>query len=141
MHRRLAQPVKPSHALALVVALALVGAGISLSSATTLPGKGSSLSECYVTLEVEGTKTPTDNSTLECQDGDPTCDQDGDCHNNSCTFSVQACPNQPGIAGCTSPGLQKLIAHAKSQQLPAPSSLTGSACGALIHVAVGVQKK
>jgi hypothetical protein len=119
--------------------LVLAGALATIAAATTLPGKGPTASECYVTLKVEGTKAATGANKLECQDGDPTCDRDGDCHNNSCTFSIQACPNQPGLSGCTPSSLSKLKAHAKSQQLTAP--LTGSACGALIDVNVALKGK
>src|SRR5438132_6754389 len=117
------------------VVLVAVGAA-SVGSATTLRGKGPATSECYVVLQVAGTKAASAPNKLVCQDGDPTCDQDGDCHNGSCTFRVQACPNQPGLASCTPGSLVGLTANAKGVPLPDPPSLSGSQCGGTVDVPV-----
>src|SRR5436190_3024500 len=110
--------------LASGLVLTLAGAA-SLGSATTLPGKGPATSECYAVLQTVGTKSASAPNKLECQDGDPTCDQDGDCHNGSCTFKVQACPNQPGVGACTPSSLTGLTANAKGVPFPPPPSLSG----------------
>ena len=126
--------------LAFPLVLGAVGAA-SVGSATTLPGKGPATSECYVVLQATGTKAASAPNKLVCQDGDPTCDQDGDCHNGSCTFKVQACPNQAGLAPCTPGSLTSLTAKAKGVPLPAPPSLSGSQCGGTLDVLVSLKGK
>jgi hypothetical protein len=83
-------------ALVTLFSLAIVpsaGAGL-------LPGGGPAASDCYVELDVHGVAGTSNKVT--CQDGDP-CDVDGLC-DGTCTFSVQSCLNQAGIAGCTNTG-------------------------------------
>jgi len=63
---------------------------------TTVPGGGQAKSDCYVVLDASGSGGFTAPSTVTCTDGDPSCDQDGAC-NDSCTFSVRFCVNQPGL--------------------------------------------
>src|SRR5437867_12621841 len=61
---------------------------------TTVPGGGQAKSDCYVVLDASGAFTAP--STVTCTDGDPSCDQDGEC-NESCTLLVQLCVNQTGL--------------------------------------------
>src|SRR2546425_11892669 len=97
--------------------------------ATMLAGGGPSPSDCYVTLDVPGSRAATAANVLECQDGDPTCDQDGTC-NNACRFRVAVCVNQPGLPGCTPPAaLQSVSGKVKGVPLAVPV-LSGAACGA-----------
>jgi hypothetical protein len=126
--------------LAYLLLLGMAGAA-AVGSATTLPGKGPAASECFVVLQTTGSKSASAPNKLECQDGDPSCDQDGDCHNGSCTFKAQMCPNQPGIAGCTPSSLTSLTGKAKGVPLAAPPSLTGSDCGATTDIVVGLKGK
>ena len=118
----------------ILLGVVLLAAAIP-ASATDLPGSGPLSTECFVVLRVDGTTTALLPTRLECTDGDPGCDQDGDCHNGSCTFRVQACVNQPDL-DCVSSALRSLkIAPAKVGIAP-PANLAGAACGDLANVVV-----
>ena len=78
MRASLPSDLTSRYLMAFPLVLALVGQS-SVASATTLPGKGPATSECYVVLQATGTKAASGPNKLTCQDGDPTCDQDGDC--------------------------------------------------------------
>src|SRR5438876_11442628 len=69
---------------------------------TTVPGGGQAKSDCYVALDASGSGGFTPPSTVTCTDGDPSCAQHGAC-NDSCTFSVRLCVNQPGFPPCVAP--------------------------------------
>lgn len=149
--------VKLGHLLALAAAFGATTL-VSVGSATVIPGGPSTgkaaAADCFAELKTQGTPTlstsgKTASKEVDCMDGDPTCDFDGQC-NDSCTFQVQICDNQPGVTGCTAPAsLSKLTTKIKKGKgntptvIPNPTSLTGSACGALVDevVAVKVSKK
>jgi hypothetical protein len=119
MARRAAHEVKRGYVVPLVLVLATIV--VSVCAATILPGGGSPTSDCYTVLPVEGTKAATVPNRLECQDGDPTCDQDGRC-DGKCTFRVQICWNQSGITGCIPPNaLKKCTASARNVRFPVSS--------------------
>ena len=125
--------------VAVVLGIAALGVG-SLASAVILPGGGAAKSDCYVVLDVTGGQ-PVGNGKkkVECIDGDPACDADGAC-NNSVTFEVKACVNQPGIGSCTPPAALSTLTGKKAlTTIQAP--LTGSACGAILEVAAPVKVK
>src|SRR5437773_4040188 len=90
---------------------------------TTVPGGGQAKSDCYVVLDASGSGAFTAPSTVTCTDGDPSCDQDGAC-NDSCTFRVRLCVNQPGLPACVAP---LSLDSVKPGSLPRPASLARTA--------------
>src|SRR5207248_10335312 len=62
------------------------------------------------------------------------CDTDGMC-DGTCTFKVAVCPNQPGLTSCTAHPPVVLSGKSLTKgTLTAPTSLSGSACGAFADV-------
>ena len=126
-------------------ALAATALWVSTGSTTVIPGGGPTKSDCYVVLNVGGTRPLKNAKTLECTDGDPACDTDGMC-NNVCALEVQLCINQPGVGNCVPPsGLQQLKfkSHPATFTLSAPSSLLGQQCTDPLtaHLPVKVSKQ
>src|SRR2546426_10527544 len=103
---------------------------------TTVPGGGQPKSDCYVVLDASGSGAFTAPSTVTCADGDPSCDQDGAC-NDSCTFRVQLCVNQPGLAPCVAP---VSLDSVKPGSLP-PPGLIGENCGSFVDKTVRVRTR
>jgi hypothetical protein len=127
---------RTAHRLTVVVALAATGLVVSAGLTTVIPGGGAPRSDCYVVLNVQGTRPLSNPKTLECTDGDPSCDTDGTC-NDACILTVQLCINQPGMDNCTPPpALQKVKvkSHPATLTLNAPGSRTGPECGAFVDV-------
>ena len=110
---------------------------VGSAQAGTVTGGGPAKTDCYSTFDVKGNKTAS-GVRLDCTDGDPECDTDGQC-GNGCTFQVRLCPNQTGGA-CTSPGLSKAI-KVRGAAIPAPASLTGTDCGSFASITVALKKK
>lgn len=73
--------IRSAAALASTVALA------TDAVATIVPGSGLAISNCYAVLDVDGTKALTTSRLLTCEDGDATCDLDGQC-NDECLFGL-----------------------------------------------------
>jgi hypothetical protein len=112
---------------------------------TLVPGGGPAKSDCYVLVAVEGMHSLKNAKTLECADGDPSCDMDGAC-NNVCRMRVHLCINSPRIFGCAPPSqLQSLQfkSHPATFTLNTPGRLTGPQCGTRqdVNLPVKVNKK
>ncbi len=103
---------------------------------TTVPGGGQAKSDCYVVLNASGSGAFTAPSTVTCTDGDPSCDQDGAC-NDSCTFRVRLCVNQPGLPACVAP---LSLDSVKPGSLP-PPGLIGENCGSFVDKTVQVRTR
>jgi len=115
------------------------------SCSIVIPGGQKKKSDCYVVEDLEGTHSLKNPKTLECADGDPTCDTDGRC-NNVCTLKVRLCINSATVPGCTPPSqlaTLKFKSHPKSFALSTPASLTGAQCTAFntVPLPVKVSKK
>src|SRR5262245_20997676 len=124
-------------AAALVATLALATDAV----ATIVPGSGGATSNCYAVLDVEGTKAPTSPGMLTCEDGDATCDLDGQC-NDECLFGLRICINQPVREGCTPPSaLTSVRARFKPAriQLRPPTVLQGNVCSTALGSMVAVR--
>src|SRR4029450_13186223 len=124
-------------AAALAATLALATDAV----ATIVPGSGGATSNCYAVLDVEGTKPLTTPRLLTCEDGDPSCDLDGQC-NDQCLFGLSICINQPGQAGCTPPiALTRLRSRFKPAriQLRPPTVLEGNVCSPMLPSGVAVK--
>ena len=74
--------------------IATVAGGVPWAFATDLPGKGPAATECLAVLRSDGATAASAPNRLECTNGDPGCDHDGDCHDDGCTFRVRVCINQ-----------------------------------------------
>src|SRR5947199_171152 len=123
----------------LLVATFVAVGGASPSRATSLPGGGPAATDCYVVLNAQGTALATRPNRLECKDGDPQCDQDGDCHNGSCKFRVRVCIDQDG---CQAPSaLRSLQIGPAKLAIPRPTTLSGAACGDFADVPVSLKGK
>lgn len=81
----------------------------STTTSTTIPftrvaGGGKAKTDCYVELAVVGEPAVLKDRKVECQDGDPACDLDGDPCNASCRFGVALCLNDArDVATCQPP--------------------------------------
>src|SRR5206468_2404450 len=123
----------------LLVATFVAVGGASPSRATSLPGGGPAATDCYVVLNAQGTALAARPNRLECKDGDPQCDQDGDCHNGSCKFRVRVCIDQDG---CQAPSaLRSLQIGPAKFAIPRPMTLSGAACGDFADVPVSLKGK
>ena len=123
-------------AAVLVLALGVPGA-----FATDLPGKGPASTECFAILRSDGATPASAPNRLECTNGDPGCDHDGDCHDDGCTFRVRVCINQ-AVAGCQAPAaLKSLKINPPKLGIGAPASLTGAVCGDPTDVVVPLHGK
>jgi len=110
------------------------------AAATVLSGGGPRKSDCYVTVDMTGTTPATSPEELDCTEGDPSCDGDGACGNDSCTIQLQVCINQGNVPGCTPPASLKRLTSSKTA--PAgPSSLVGSACGAPVDEVIPLKMR
>jgi hypothetical protein len=118
-------------------------------------GKGKADRDCYIGLDgySQADLSPISKNGkkmgIACTDCDPSCDLDGvDTPNGSCTFSIAACVNVPGIEGCdpASRTPKKLSAKAKSKagKLDLGTTFPGdlsSACSAFVDFPVPVKGK
>jgi hypothetical protein len=71
-------------------------------SAEILRGGGSSVTDCVLVLDVPGANKPALPKTpksVDCIDGDPTCDDDG-VRNGQCVFGIRACINSTLFPDC-----------------------------------------
>src|SRR5262245_25121179 len=72
-----------------------------------IPGGRVRASDCLAEWRVGGRSVASSRGTrtLDCQDGDPSCDADGTV-NGSCTMNVSVCTLQhdPSIPECVAPG-------------------------------------
>ena len=92
--------------LAVLLALSLPLAGPTSAGARCSGGSGST--DCY--LEFDGgtcSGTFHGKPSIECVDGDPSCDTDGQA-NGVCTFSITVCEAQTDVSGCTPQALKKI---------------------------------
>src|SRR4029077_11592868 len=119
-----------------------LAAGIALllvtrAAAGLIPGGGTLRSDCYVEFDVQGASVL---KTVTCTDGDPSCDNDGQC-DGTCSFSVALCPNQTdsSVPSCTPSSLtaQTIVNGATLNPVP---DLAGSTCGAAANVSVSTRK-
>ena len=122
---------------AAVPVVALLSVLTVRSFATILPGggplpNGSSVrTDCFLYAEMQGTLAVRQDKFIDCTDGDPTCDQDGQC-NGSCTFRARICTGQPMPTHCTYPHVLHSVHISRQCPMPAPPTLTGSVCGAFV---------
>lgn len=81
------------------------------SLAATVPGGGSSRSDCVAVFEIPGANFPAPPrapKAVDCVDGDPTCDSDG-LRNGECVFDLQLCINSTALPTCTPETAQSIV--------------------------------
>jgi len=115
------------------------------SCSIVIPGGEQKKSDCYVVEDLEGTHSLKNAKTLECADGDPTCDTDSKC-NNVCALKVRLCINSATVPGCTPPSQLATLtfkSHPATFTLNTPAQLAGAQCGAFrdLNLPVKVSKK
>jgi hypothetical protein len=118
-------------------------------------GKGKPETDCFIGLEGYSPSDMTPfgkkgKPAIQCTDGDPACDFDGDTTpNGSCTFRIAARVNDPNVPGCTPVPLKKVKAKAKAKKMKVdlvadipPDVLTEgrSWTGSLLPFTVSVKK-
>jgi len=133
--------VRPVRAAVRSIVLPLLAATLVLvaarSMATTIAGggplpNGNRLNaDCIAFAEAAGNHPVKDAKFLQCNDGDPTCDQDATC-NGTCVFRARICFGLKGQTTCTPPPLLDSLRLNKHCPLTPPTSLQGSACGAFV---------
>jgi hypothetical protein len=101
------------------------------SARALVPGGGGGRSDCLAAWRVTTRNVaPTrGTSVLDCQDGDPSCDGDGE-RDGACTFNVAVCGDQsnPRLPQCAPPeGATRF--RRLSAGLEAPRSQSGAGCG------------
>ncbi len=129
--------------LTLGLALGLAAPGFT----GLVPGGASPKSDCYSEFDVEGVDTPA--NVVQCTEGTDACDTDG-LPNDVCDFKVALCPNQtdPNVPACTPhPPLTSLKIKGgqgkkkPSALPPAPTDLSGTACGSTVDILVPLKVK
>src|SRR5436190_10707648 len=102
-----------------------------------IPGIGKPASECFVTL---GGVQATAENRLDCTDGDPSCDVDGDA-DGACTFYLRVCVAQP-IAGCQATSITGVKVLPKRLGLRLPPLPAGApVCGDQATIRVPLTKR
>jgi hypothetical protein len=112
----------------------------------------SAAADCYGELDVDplAESDITTNSkgkpTVECSDGDGTCDSDAQV-DGQCVFNLRTCINQTNVAECTPPqNLEKVTAKGKAKGVKGKivvnveQLLEGSVCGSFLNFTVPVKK-
>jgi hypothetical protein len=110
------------------------------SCSIVIPGGQTKKSDCYVVEDLQGKHSLKNPKTLECADGDPSCDMDGKC-NNVCALKVRLCINSATVPGCTPPSqltTLKFKSHPATFTLNTPQ-LMGAQCGAFKDVNLPVK--
>jgi hypothetical protein len=135
--------------LLLAISCSLLAAfAVSPASGALIPGGGNGRTDCYAEFDVQGAAA-TSTRSAQCMDGDPACDFDGVCGNNSCRFNVAACLNQTDAAftTCIPPGpelpLKKAIERGRRRKrigLAFPGALDSSACGSFVGTDVPIKR-
>ena len=112
--------------------------------AALIPGGGPPRTDCYLMFDVGGQEVSA--RAVECTDGDPTCDSDGEC-DGTCRFQIAVCLNQndPRLPNCTPPVPGSPLDRANELgRNPAGllfPSFASSACGAFVGVDTPVTRR
>ena len=122
----------------LVAVLSSFGAAVVFApvASANFNGGGQPKSDCYIVYP--DLVINKGSNKVECTDGDPTCDTDGQCQ-GTCSFGITACINDPNVAGCTPSNVTAITVNGAALNLPGvPSS--ENVCGDQAIVAVPVKQ-
>jgi hypothetical protein len=121
--------------------LAGVAAVVAASSADAfVAGGGAARTDCLAAWQVTtpGVTANHGRTGVDCQDGDPACDVDGQ-ENGTCTFGISACTASLDVAGCSAAEVTDVVFNARTSRLglTAPALPTAEAtCGTATVVPV-----
>lgn len=74
-------------------------------------------SDCYASLSIVGEPTVINDRKVECHNGDPACDLDGDPCDGKCSFGVALCLNDAtDLAKCTPPFPPNPLVRVRTRQ-------------------------
>jgi hypothetical protein len=100
-----------------------------------IAGGGPAASDCYARFEgIDATS----GVRVDCTDGDPTCDHDGEC-GNGCTFEVEVCAFTGGGTGCTPQTVTGFPVNSAGLTLP-PTPVTSETCAATSQIPVPLKR-
>jgi hypothetical protein len=129
-----------------VVGLFVVAASLaSPAHASLIPGNPKKPDrDCYALFQVGAGTTLATSNTVQCTDGDASCDSDSIA--NQCTFSAAMCLNQASTtAGCTPPGPGAALTSVKTKKaakpIVPPTDLSSSTCSAPADIVVRVKAR
>jgi hypothetical protein len=113
--------------------VALILAAFACQARALVPGGGPARTDCYAGFQVttEDRAATRAGSVVDCQDGDPSCDVDGEV-NGACAIGVSICTQLAGVAGCTPGTVDTITLGAKTTSLgvAAPTlPATDARCG------------
>lgn len=113
-----------------------------------IPGDGPARSECYG--EWLSAAPNRGKTSIDCQDGDPSCDLDG-VANGSCAVSVGVCLHLDNVPRCTPRAVQRVTVRATPRQIakglpvalpaPPPVPVTTATCGRDAIVTLPLRRK
>jgi hypothetical protein len=98
-------------------------------------GGGSPASDCYV--QFEGVDA-TSGVRVDCTDGDPACDHDGEC-GTGCTFEVEVCAFTGNLPRCTPQTITSFPLNSAGLTLP-PTPVTSETCASASQVSVPLKR-
>jgi hypothetical protein len=111
-------------------------AGLPPSARADFAGGKSAKSDCYIVYK--GITVTSGKNKVECTDGDPACDTDGQAQ-GTCSFGITACFNDPNVAGCTPSNVTAVVVNGATIATPAvPTS--ENVCGDESIVAVPLKQ-
>src|SRR5689334_18281648 len=119
-----------------LLVVAVAGAVVATAFGIVGAAPDTGANDCLIGLEdAHGVQT-----SITCTDGDPSCDADG-ASNGSCTFSIKACVNVPGVSGCSAHSIKKAKVTPPSLGITVTPNGSSSACGSFTNVVVKLKKK
>jgi hypothetical protein len=99
----------------LVAVLGATCLAVGSSAHADFTGGKSAKSDCYVVYK--GISVTSGKNKVECTDGDPACDTDGEAQ-GTCSFGFQVCVNDPNVAGCTPSNVTSIAVNGATINAP-----------------------
>jgi hypothetical protein len=111
-------------------------AGLPPSARADFAGGKSAKADCYIVYK--GITVTSGQNKVECTDGDPTCDTDGEAQ-GTCSFGFEACFNDPNVPSCTPSNVTAVVVNGATINTPTlPTS--ENVCGDQSVVAVPLKQ-
>jgi len=116
------------------LSIAGVATLVVTSSATAFVGGGGAAhTDCFAAWQVTtaGVTANRGPTGVDCQDGDPACDVDGEA-NGRCTFGISVCTGSTAVAGCVAESVTEVAFSRRTERfgLAAPDpAATEAGCG------------
>ena len=123
---------KLTRSIVSVLGAACLALGLPPAARADFTGGGPAKSDCYVVYKGI---TPVSGKKVECTDGDPACDTDGEAQ-GTCSFGFQACFNDTSVSGCTPSNVTEVSVNGATLNVPAVPTSETNLCGDESVVAV-----